>query len=131
MKRHGKRYTEEQIIRILKEAEAGKSEIDALGENEIGSRRKRFKSDFEQQWATDIAIALRKQLDFVNKPGVVVIVLPHKDSGRKMGRTSLDHILKSMGWKLVFSVDRSIRQLRTRQSWTSIKKETVLIYEHG
>lgn len=42
-------------------------------------------------------------------------------------KLKLQH-LEADSYELIFEVDRAIRQLKTRQSWTSIKKEIVQIY---
>jgi len=57
-----------------------------------------------------------------------LVLLPHKDAGRNIGVEAITSNLEDANYELVFEVDRAIRQLKTRQSWTSIKKEIVQIY---
>ncbi len=103
-------------------------ELTGFGEHEIGARRKRFKPNSELQWAKELAEAISSQLEFVDAESTIALILPHKDHGREAGSHYLNKILKLAGWKKVFTADRSIRQIRTRQSWTSIKRETVEVY---
>ena len=95
---------------------------------EIGARRKRFRPAHIETWADQLAEALYPQLTFVSKKGYLAYVMPHKDHGRDAGETKMREMLATYGWELWFRTDRSVRQSRTRQSWTSIKKETVLIF---
>ena len=102
--------------------------IHGLCYREIGARRKRFTSDARQGWADDLIAALDKQLKQLNETSIVVLVLPHKDVSREIGTKMVSDCMTEAGWNLIYRVERSIRQARTRQSWTSIKKESVRIY---
>lgn len=104
------------------------SGVGSLVLGEIGARRKRFKSDSRRNWSEQLCNALRCQADWVKPNGVIALILPHKESGRQTGEDDIKHTLDSTGWALEFQEDRSIHQSHTRQSWTSIKRETVLIF---
>jgi hypothetical protein len=106
-------------------------DITLLGKQEIGARRKRSSSVSESTWATELAFCLLTQLYFLAPIATAAIVLPHEDHGRKQGSMRLGEIFYQGGWQRVISIDRSIRQIRTRQSWTSIKRETLEIFEKG
>lgn len=95
---------------------------------EIGARRKRFASNYKEGWADDLVCALRKQLRFLNDSSTVVLVLPHKDAGREIGTNLVGNYMAESGWYPILKFERSIRQSRTRQSWTSIKKESITVY---
>lgn len=104
---------------------------DAISSNcqsEIGARRKRFQSSARSDWASQLAEVLEMQLRTMSDAGYVAYVMPHKEAGRETGSEQLRSALADLGWLPMFMVDRSIRQLRARQSWTSIKKETVEIF---
>ncbi|MFH1940628.1 MAG: DNA methyltransferase [bacterium] len=103
--------------------------IATLGSHEIGARRKRFHADSEKRWAQDLSQAMVAQLNLVDDEGIIALVLPHKDHGREAGSAGLKSILIEYGWKCIFTTPRSIRQFRTRHSWTSIKRETIEIYQ--
>lgn len=103
--------------------------IHALGDREIGARRKRFHSDSTEIWAEELSLALPRQIGCIDNNGTIAIVLPHKDHGREIGSSRLGMIMESEGWECKFAADRSIRQFRTRQSWTSIKRETIEVYK--
>ena len=103
-------------------------EIYNLSNKEIGARRKRSKSTSKSQWADDLVTSISKQVSYLHKQSFISLVLPHKEAGRNIGTISLEAFLTKDGWLKAFEIDRSIRQLRTRQSWTSIKKETIQIY---
>ena len=100
--------------------------ISRLVSGEIGARRKRFKSVSRTDWSQQLCAALQDQVTWLKPGGAVCLLLPHKDSGRSAGEDDLKAALEKLGWKLVFEKDRSIHQSHTRQSWTSIKKETIL-----
>ena len=103
--------------------------IAALVATEIGARRKRFKKSASRtQWSEQLCSALTEQLTWLKPGGTVCLVLPHKDSGRSVGEDDLKIALAHLGWKLFFERDRSIHQSHTRQSWTSIKRETILAF---
>lgn len=95
---------------------------------ETGARRKRFQAAPEEIWATELATNLESQLLLLKDDGVICVILPHKDSGRHLGAIAVDTILKDHGWRNIWSGNRSIRQSRTRQSWTSIQKEVLLVF---
>ncbi|MDE3098723.1 MAG: site-specific DNA-methyltransferase [Verrucomicrobiota bacterium] len=104
--------------------------ITTMGHSEIGARRKRSNSLSESIWAAELASALEKQVSFLADDGSVSIVLPHEDHGREAGAIHMGETLNTLGWVNIFKKDRSIRQGRTRQCWTSIKRETIEIYQH-
>ena len=96
---------------------------------EIGARRKRSRSSARDDWASDLSVALERQIGFVKEEGTIVIVLPHKSEGRTNGSQVIDETLSSRLWGKELSIDRSIHTMRTRQAWTSIKQETVNVYK--
>lgn len=102
--------------------------IRRLVSNEIGARRKRSKTTSRTQWSEELCSAMIEQLSWLRPDGAVCIVLPHKDSGRSAGEDDLKATLLDRGWRMVFEQDRSIHQSFTRQSWTSIKRETILVF---
>lgn len=102
--------------------------IEGMVTNEFGARRKRFSSTAECDWSKQLADTLSAQLRLVDDEGYVVLVLPHRDAGRNGASECLDQVLGDSGWNQLLAIDRSIRQSRTRQSWTSIKKETLYFY---
>lgn len=95
---------------------------------EIGARRRRFGAAPEELWATQLATALEDQIGLVREDGAICVVLPHKDAGRLLGALAFDDVLKDRGWSTSWTGSRSIRQSRTRQSWTSIHKETIKVF---
>lgn len=95
---------------------------------EIGARRKRFRPGHINLWAEQLVEVAGVQLGFMADNSYAAYVMPHKDHGRDVGELMLRKGLADRGWELWFSADRSVRQSRTRQSWTSIKKETILIF---
>lgn len=95
---------------------------------EIGARRKRFDSVSLQNWAEQMSYALNRQLSYLSHNANAAFVLPHKDAGREIGTEALKKCMSSNYWKMEMEIDRSIRQVRTRQSWTSIKRETIYIF---
>lgn len=95
---------------------------------EIGARRKRFQPAPEEVWATQLASSLECQLSLMRDDGVVCVILPHKDAGRHLGAAAFETVMKQFNWRPMWSTSRSIRQSRTRQSWTSIQKEALLIF---
>ena len=102
--------------------------IARLVSGEIGARRKRFKSVSRSDWSKQLCTALEKQVTWLKPDGAICLVLPHKDSGRSAGEDDLKTVLETLGFHLIFEKDRSIHQSHTRQSWTSIKKETILAF---
>ena len=108
----------------------GASDDDILQDqrNEIGARRKRSRKISRDHWADELSAALRKQASYVHQDGAIVIIMPHKSEGRENGNKMVDETLGEMGWMNEMKIDRSIHTMRTRQAWTSIKRETVNIY---
>lgn len=102
-------------------------EISELCRMEIGARRKRFKPGSREAWATQMSEAAIKQCEYLDD-GLFVAILPHKNHGREIGLNTMVKKLKEVGFERVFEVDRSIDQKRTRQSWTSIKQETISVF---
>ena len=96
--------------------------------NEIGARRKRSRKSSRELWASELSFAIAKQAKLVHGSGTIVVVMPHETEGRSNGNRIVDDTLNSMGWRNEFMIDRSIHTLRTRQAWSSIKRETVNIY---
>lgn len=103
-------------------------QIKNISNVEIGARRKRSKTTSIINWANELSEALTIQKTFLSDKGLLSFVLPHKDAGRNIGVEAITNNLEADNYELVFEVDRAIRQLKTRQSWTSIKKEIVQIY---
>lgn len=95
---------------------------------EIGARRRRSKFDSRERWATGVAKALDRQLKFVSQDGIVAIVMPHKSQGRDNGNRIVDDTMLAADWQADLRLERSIRSLRTRQAWTSIKQETISVF---
>lgn len=104
------------------------ADIKSLCHREIGARRKRFNANSQQAWADELANALSKQLSVLNGTSLVALVLPQKDAGRETGANGVAELMRGAGWGPVLRIDRSIRQSRTRQSWTSIKQEGIHVY---
>lgn len=105
-------------------------EIKILVSREIGARRKRFNKDSRRVWAEELASAVERQAEFIES-GFIAAILPHKNHGREIGLNLMREQLELSGWSAFFEVDRSISQKRTRQSWTSIKQETISIFYKG
>lgn len=99
-----------------------------LWRTEFGARRKRNLLHSLEMWAEELAIALQIQLENMSPQGYAAFVLPHKDEGRDVGTQIMEECLEYLGWGKIIEVDRSIRQIRARQSWTSIKRETIHIF---
>jgi hypothetical protein len=104
------------------------SDISRLVSSEIGARRKRFKSISRSEWSQQLCTALREQISWLKPKSTICLVLPHRDSGRSEGEDDIKAALTNMGWSPFFERDRSIHQSHTRQSWTSIKQETILAF---
>ncbi|ODT84899.1 MAG: hypothetical protein ABS69_01790 [Nitrosomonadales bacterium SCN 54-20] len=102
--------------------------ISKLTSIEMGARRKRFDTDHVSKWADALCAATSRQLEYLAPSSTAAFVMPHKDAGREMGAEKLKQLMDSKGWVLDFEVDRSIRQVKARQSWTSIKRETILVF---
>lgn len=102
--------------------------VDVLAAGEIGARRKRFRPESVETWASELEAALRIQVAKVKAGGTVALILPHR------AHPHADHIdemlerLFELGWKRLPALERTIHQFRTRQSWTSIKKESITIF---
>ena len=103
--------------------------VQRLVAGEIGARRKRFKSTSRTQWSNQLCEALHAQVKWVKPEGTICLVLPHRDAGRGDGEDDLKATLGALGWQAFFERHRSIHQAHTRQSWTSIKKETILAFK--
>lgn len=103
-------------------------DLGTLWRSEFGARRKRNLPHSLEMWAEQLAVALEVQLGCMAQSGFATFVLPHKDEGRDLGTQIMEDCLKSLGWEKAFEIDRSIRQIRARQSWTSIKRETIHIF---
>ncbi len=99
-----------------------------LARIEIGARRKRFDKSHIDTWASQLCTATESFLPYMSSTSNMVFILPHKDAGREAGETRLRELLESQGWACLLQRDRSIRQVKARQSWTSIKQETILIF---
>lgn len=95
---------------------------------EIGARRRRFSDTSRTDWADALCDALGKQIKSVHPEGTIIVVMPHKSTGRSNGNEIVDATLRNANWTKLIAVDRSIRAQRTRQAWTSIKRETINIY---
>lgn len=95
---------------------------------EIGARRKRFLATSQVQWGDDLVSALSRHVGYLAQDALLAFVLPHKDHGRELGPAAIEKYLQEQEFSKIVEVERSIRQLRARQSWTSIKKEIVQIY---
>jgi len=111
----------------------GRSDTDLAGlvKGELGARRKRFLSTSRADWSDTLSEAVVFQQGAIKPEGAICLVLPHKDSGRSSGEDSIKARLNGLGWDTIYSVDRSIHQSHTRQSWTSIKKETMIFFMRG
>jgi hypothetical protein len=105
-------------------------DIHKMCDTEIGARRKRFRTDSRARWANQITESAIKHASYIHD-GLMVIILPHKNHGRQIGINSLEEGMIQNGWEKIFQVDRSINQKKARQSWTSIKKETISIFSRG
>jgi len=102
------------------------NDITSFCKQEIGARRKRFKTTSRETWADELTAAALKQKEYLDGP--FVTIMPHKNHGREIGLKKMIKGLKDDGWQEAFKVDRSIDQKKTRQSWTSIKQETINIF---
>lgn len=105
-------------------------DISILSQKEIGARRKRFKKTSRQTWADELKDAAMKQSLYLDN-SIIVTILPHKNHGREIGENLITKGLQEIGWNKTFTVDRSISQKKARQSWTSIKQETINIFTKG
>lgn len=101
-------------------------EVTYMCSQEIGARRKRNKANSRLRWAEELTSAALKQVGYLS--GLLVTILPHKNHGREIGLNMMKEGLNDQGWVEVYTVDRSIDQKKTRQSWTSIKQETLCIF---
>lgn len=103
-------------------------DISKLVKSEIGARRKRFMRTSREIWAGELDHAFADLIRLLGANCYVALILPHKTADRRDGTATLDALLRANRWSVFFKTDRSIRQLRTRQSWTSIKRETIYLY---
>lgn len=110
----------------------GYSDTDILGicEKEIGARTRRRYPNSTEKWAEDLVTSIQKQIPLGNKNALYSFILPSEDEKRVIGNIYLSNFLLSNNKELVFDIDRSINQQRTTQSWTSIKKEKILIFKN-
>jgi hypothetical protein len=102
--------------------------VDALAVGEIGARRKRFRPNSTELWAEELQAALEIQLSLVKRDGFVCLILPHK---RHPHADHIEDLLASHfkdGWEPLADIERTIHQFRTRQSWTSIRKESITVF---
>ncbi|MGR3563223.1 MAG: hypothetical protein ACU0FH_08855 [Heliomarina sp.] len=104
------------------------TEISTLVGAEIGARRKRSKTTHISTWAEQVAKTAGHHDGYANAGSHAAYVFPHKDSGRELGEEKIILEMESKGWNLEVQFDRSIRQARARHAWTSIKKETILVF---
>jgi hypothetical protein len=104
-------------------------DIAALASQEIGARRRRSGAAQERRWTEQITKALNCQVSEVSPGGYAALVVPHKESRAQNGVFAIDTMMQQMQWRKLLQRDRSIRQARTRHSWTSIKRETLLVYQ--
>jgi hypothetical protein len=95
---------------------------------EFGARRKRNLPDSLGRWAQELSSALECQLQVMDISSFTSFVLPHKDAGRDLGAQVMEASMSGWHWEKLIEVDRSIRQMRARQSWTSIKRETIHVF---
>lgn len=102
--------------------------VKALSLHEMGARRRRFSPGSRNVWAEKLGDAILEQEKYMSDSASMAFVLPHKDAGRDMGGDKIAEYLNQLSWDKSVDIDRSIRQARARQSWTSIKKETIQIY---
>lgn len=110
----------------------GYSDIDVLSccENEIGARTRRRFPNSTEKWAENLVTSLQKQIPLGANNALYSFILPSEDEKRVIGNTYLSNFLLSINKELVFEIDRSINQQRTTQSWTSIKKEKILLFKN-
>ncbi|MBO4857967.1 MAG: site-specific DNA-methyltransferase [Treponema sp.] len=110
----------------------GYSDIEIVGccENEIGARTRRRYPNSTEKWAEDLVTSIQKQILLGKENALYSFILPSEDEKRIIGNTYLSNSLLSNNKELVFEIDRSINQQRTTQSWTSIKKEKILIFKN-
>lgn len=104
-------------------------EIACLASREIGARRRRSGAAQERRWTEQITEALDWQVSEVCPGGFAALVVPHKESRAQNGVFAIDAMMQQLQWRKLLQHDRSIRQARTRHSWTSIKRETLLVYQ--
>ncbi|MEE4670812.1 DNA methyltransferase [Pseudomonas alliivorans] len=103
-------------------------DVKALCSMEIGARRKRFLPASQANWVSDMVHALSQQVAYLSSNASLAFVLPHKDAGREAGPAGIEGYLGTLECSKLMEIERSIRQGRARQSWTSIKKEIIQIY---
>lgn len=104
------------------------AEIDQLLVSELGARRKRFKKCHLTDWTEQTLVALERASQCIDV-GYFCVVLPHKDLARESLEFELIERLQRQQWNLACRSERSIRQSRARQSWTSITREAVLVFD--
>lgn len=104
-------------------------DIAKLCSSESGARRKRFNKQHIGDWSAELCRSVEYQVEMLEAAAFAAFVMPHKDHGRDIGEIQLKETMANLGWSLEFEKHRSIRQVRARHSWTSIKRETILIFE--
>jgi hypothetical protein len=102
--------------------------IAELVANEIGARRKRFAQTSYGSSIDETIASLARALERTAPNAAAAIVVPDRNGSRRQLADSIDEDLTGRGWQRVMRRVRSIRQLRTRQRWTSIKREHILVY---
>lgn len=109
---------------------AGRSpeDVSRLGGHEIGARRKRFSRAGRESWAPELEAAFQRQLPLVKDNGLLALVLPTDDSAREPAVDMVLNSVSKLGWKSEFEAVRSIRTVKARHAWTSIRRELVVVY---
>ncbi len=103
-------------------------EVNQLAASEIGARWKRSRVRSRQDWEGLVERTLQRQLHLISPRGYLALVLPDKNGDRSTSLVQIGDYLANCGWSLVYEAERSIRQDRTRHSWTSIKREVVQVF---
>jgi len=103
-------------------------DISRLVKTEIGARAKRFRPDSTDQWEHALGDALVTLIDSIKSLQHIVLVLPCRDLTRDPTVNTLLKRLETSGHTKEMIIERSINQLRTRQSWTSISREIIAIF---
>ena len=96
--------------------------------NEIGARTKRNTADSTKTWAENLISALHRQFMPSKEYAFFAFILPSEETGRAVGNEKIKEFFQKNGRYLFFEKERSINQAKTIQSWTSIKKEKILIF---
>ena len=104
-------------------------DINNIASVEIGCRRQRNKSNFLNNWVVDLESCLEKQLKVLCNDYTVALILPSSSRNREIANIKMFEFLNNNGCHEIFRTERSISSLNTSQSWTSIKKEEILIFK--